>query len=91
MCIRDRIQIVKEEIFEPQFEKFEAPVFANNEAQEVKKSSPVPIPPSSAFSRAVGFRNVTQVENNNNVPIFDTTQLNKAFSSNMAGSSFNHE
>ena len=28
----EEIQMIKEEIFEPQFEKFEAPVFLNNEA-----------------------------------------------------------
>jgi hypothetical protein len=36
---------------------------------------------ASAFSKAVGFRNVTSGGENH--PIFDTSQLNKAFSSNV--------
>ena len=61
----------KEELFESQFE---APVFFNNEVPDAvsKKNS------NSAFSKASGFRNV-----NENNPIFDTSQLNKAFSNNL--------
>lgn len=61
--------IKKEELFESQFE---APVFFNEQQEPPKKGS--------AFSKASSFRNVA--ENN---PIFDTSQLNKAFSNNLAG------
>jgi hypothetical protein len=69
---KDEAILKKEELFEPHFE---APVFFNNEPAEgaLKKNA------NSAFSKASNFRNVT--ENN---PIFDTSQLNKAFSYNLA-------
>lgn len=67
----DEALLKKEELFESQFE---APVFFNNEVPDAvpKKNS------NSAFSKASGFRNV-----NENNPIFDTSQLNKAFSNNL--------
>ena len=48
---------------------------------------------SSAFSKAVGFKNVNHPApanagsngNANDNPIFDTSQLNQAFSNNMGG------
>lgn len=62
----------KEELFESQFE---APAFFNEPVAE----QPIKKNPNSAFSKASSFRNVA--ENN---PIFDTSQLNKAFSNNLA-------
>ena len=76
----EEIILKKEELFDSQFE---APVFFNPENPEAKKANV-----SSAFSKAVGFRNVANPAENNNTPIFDTTQLNKAFSNNMGNLSF---
>ena len=70
----------KEELFDSQFE---APVFFNSENQEKKLNMA-----ASAFSKAVGFRNVnTSVDNN---PIFDTSQLNKAFANNLGTVDFSY-
>jgi hypothetical protein len=82
----EEIILKKEELFDSQFE---APVFFNHENQDRKANSPAVAPPASAsaFSKAVGFRNVSGGADNN--PIFDTSQLNKAFSNNMGNIDFN--
>jgi hypothetical protein len=69
---KDETILKKEELFESQFE---APVFFNEPVAEGTLKKNV----NSAFSKASSFRNVA--ENN---PIFDTSQLNKAFSNNLA-------
>jgi hypothetical protein len=68
----------KEELYEPRFEGF--PFLQENQNQDnnlVKKGS--------AFSKAVGFKKMA--DNNNNNPIFDTTELNKSFA--MGGADYN--
>lgn len=59
----------KEELFESQFD---APAFFIEPQEEKQRNN------NSAFTKRIGFKNV------NENPIFDTTELNKAFASNMA-------